>query len=59
MARIRMPILFAEKSHLYQHGIVLRHEDTGETVATPRNLTEARKYSRQRGFDCRQTWRGK
>lgn len=57
--QIRMPILFATKSALYRSGVVLRHEDTGETVATPRNFAAAQKYCRQRGFDCRKTWRGK
>lgn len=58
MAHIRMQILFASKSHLYVNGIVLAHEDTGETVATPRNLAEAKRYCKQRGFDMRKTWRG-
>jgi hypothetical protein len=59
MARIRMPIMFAEKSHIYKSGIVLRHEDTGETVATPKDFATAKTYCRQRGFDMRKTWRGK
>jgi len=58
MARIRMPILFATRSHLYKGGIVLRHEDTHETVASLNSLKEARKYSKQRGFDCRKAYRG-
>lgn len=54
-----MPIMFAEKSHIYKSGIVLRHEDTGETVATPKDFATAKTYCRQRGFDMRKTWRGK
>jgi len=58
MAMIRMPVMLVSKSHLYARGLVLRHEDTRETVATPHNFADAKAYCRRRGFAWRKTYRG-
>lgn len=58
MSLIRKPIVYVSKSHLYANGVVLRHEDTHEIVATPKNFAAAKSYCRQRGLEWRKTYRG-